>query len=1671
VAPLEGIADLHVDISRIWFEEARRRPVRRSAELDRVEQANRVAVDILDESRRVTHVGDNAEEVFRAEIGVRGSAVQRPLFLPGYVTWEHELQHHDPLTDIFSLGLILASLACGLDLSEPDDLERFVAHRRNLFALQPALHPALAQAIWRMTELDRRRRAQDLPALLASLEHYRDQSISFEIDLARMRGLQSRERDGQSKSEAVLTRLRDRLFDVSRRNSLLHFRATMGTANLTHASIPLLMDIRNIRDDQLFIWSDDLRRQLVEGKPIPLNRHLNFAEAIFLPSLLERILADARRDQQEYGFAQLRLVLCFLSWANLKDKPFESYVSPLVLLPVRLSRTKGIRDTYHLESVSSEAEVNPVVRHEFHKLYGIRLPEFVDLAENGLDSLFEYLVASVQASEPAVSILRIDRPRIDLIHEKARRRLDQYRRNARVAGRGVRTYLNLDYSYDPANYHPLGLKLFLAKVRAPGSRLRAIIEEHPRPRSYASCEAGKEVVEKERTIFQVRETGEDNPYLWNFDLCSLTLANFRYRRMSLVRDFEAVLETGLTNPAFDATFSLLPRPVGRQLPPVPPLEERFDVVSCDPTQATAIAEARGGGSYIVQGPPGTGKSQTITNLIADFAARGRRVLFVCEKRAAIDVVYARLRQCGLGSLCCLVHDSQTDKREFVLDLKQTYESFLEQKPDAGGKNGARDKILLGLRKQLTPLERFDEYMTAEHARAGLTARRLLDRCLEMREQRRRVSPEEAERLPCYASWWSNRETLAGLEPMLRELRPDGVLARHPLRWLSPGLATAGRPAETVAGGIERMRELLVELDRVMRDSGVPVAFWPNLSQVRQIIDYARQVEPIARHGNLSLLTAASTRSKRFARALTQVKVSEAAWRAALERNVNWQVKLAPADLAAALAQARRWEGQLLAMLSPGWWRLRGLLNRIYHFGGHAVRPTWTQILTALEQEYDAAAAHQQVVADAMSRLGLEQPPAEMDELLRSARASVATLPEWLRRFHQNLLKSADSHETLERILAAARTCEACETEMSALLAGCDHLPLDTLLEALDEIGRAARQVPQALGVVAELARLPPGVAGLLREMPWTLSEAEATIAHQTWEDLCQEDRAAGNFRGDARRRHVDQVASLYDDWLGANAREICRRVHERFLEHVQTSNLAASQLPVEQREFKRAYSQGRRTLEHEFGKSMRFRAIRELVDGDTGLVLRDLKPVWLMSPLSVSDALPLLTDFVDVVIFDEASQVPLEEAVPPLFRGKQVIVVGDEMQLPPTDFFSVKQPDEDDELVVQEGAEQVRFDLASDSFLNHAAKNLPSTMLGWHYRSRSESLISFSNWAFYDGRLLTVPEECLAVPNRRGATGCELLLSRPLSFHFLEQAVYDKRRNRAEADYIAHLVRDLLQRGDGYSLGVIAFSEAQQDEINLALDRLAQEDDAFREAYELELQREVDGQFVGLLVKNLENIQGDERDVVILSICYGPGPDGRMLMNFGPINQSGGEKRLNVAFSRAKQHMAVVSSIRHARITNDYNEGANCLKNYLRYAEALSAGDMSAARRVLAGISRWRDSESHGQAPQDAVVAQLAAALRQRGFHVDEGVGQSHFRVDLAVRRDSDDRYRLGVLVDTLTSYEQSEPLERDMMRPRLLRAFGWRVTSVLAKDWYQDPDAELDRILKLLDDRHRETG
>ncbi|HWX20733.1 MAG TPA: AAA domain-containing protein [Candidatus Binatia bacterium] len=1673
VAPLEGIRDLTVtEQGHLRFSPAKASsPVKNTAKVEALQAPVSHAVEVVAESRRTADLDEASLTSSELGVGSAESGITKPVFLPNYQSWEQAVGHHDELTDIFSLGMLLASMACGLDFTDAGELEVFTVNRANLFAVNRRLNAVLASVIVQMTELNRHKRAPDLAQVISRLENYREQPVDFDTNFFGRKEFKDSALAG--KRRLIQSHLRDRLFEISRRNRLIYFRPTLQTLNLTVASVPLLLDYRNIKREQLFVWHRELAAIITEGTPMSLGKYLRFEDAPYIPGVLDKIISEARRDRAEFGFAQLRLVLCFLRWNNLKEAPNERIHSPLLLLPVELTRKKGVRDNYVLAATSSEAEVNPALRYHLKELYNLDLPEVVDLKETSLDQFWEALKAQIQASEPGVTLNKIDRPQIELIHEKARQRLDQYHRRMKLQARRARNAAKPQYSYDRENFHPLGLQLFLQKVRPTPMPLREVMGGAPQSRvphmvePEAPAEPGK-VLETERRMFSLREGDNQNPYSWDFDLCSLTLGNFNYRKMTLVSDYAKLIETDLASGAFDTVFSLSPKPP-EELPPPLALAEQHLIVSCDAAQASAIARARTGESYIIQGPPGTGKSQTITNLIADYIARGERVLFVCEKRAAIDVVFHRLRQQGLDELCCLIHDSQTDKKAFIQNLKQTCEQFLGQaglEPDA---EKSRTAALRAIEQDLASLARFSEVMRQPHAHTGIGVRALLHRLVELRGRACDLPARVEELLPEYPLWLQHGEVVERLRSALADLGEDLCFAKHPLRWLGKGVLEADRPIEALTTCLDRVEDLLDAIESALELSGLPDELWDTFEEIQTILEFAVRVRPLAQRNLLSLLMGNPTAAA-FDKLAGELIARAQALAQAQQKTVAWKEPLSPDDAQNALAQAKGFEKSIFKFLQPAFWRLKKTLQARYDFSQHAVAPAWSKMLKDLMAQHEAQAAFDEVSGQARKEWQTDDVEAfrsvvvELRADRRTAHASVKALL-------QQLAQSVEAGGLIESLAGIHERFTELDTTLHSLLAEHEQFDFPELAQVLAKLREQTATLAELSPLLAELVELPEPFSHALRRAEVPLGEFEAAIGHKSLNQVYRQDRAVNRFEGGVLARKMEQLEKHYREWLGLNARVIRAAVRQKFLEHVNLSSAPVSQLQPEQKAFKKSYAAGRRDLEHEFGKTMRYKSIRDLAAGDTGQVIQDLKPIWLMSPLSVSDTLPLNPDLFDVVIFDEASQIPLAEAIPAIYRSHQVIVVGDEMQLPPTTFFAAGRS-EGESVVVEEEGERVEVDMDSDSFLTQSAQNLPSTLLAWHYRSRYEALISFSNAAFYSGSLFTIPDRQRAADNlpelritaaEQGQDYVDALLARSISFHFMENGVYEDRTNPNEAAYIAQLIRGLLRRENKLSIGIVAFSEAQQAEIENALSRLADEDSDFAARLEAEHAREENDVFCGLFVKNLENVQGDERDIIIMSVCYGHDAGGRMLMNFGPINQRGGEKRLNVIFSRAKHHMALVSSIRHHDITNDYNDGANSLKNFLQYAEAVSKGDVAGARRVLENLNPLARKALAPLSKGDVVVEKLAAALRERGYTVDLNVGQSKFRCDLGVRANSDGMYQLGILVDTDGHYANPNLLDRYLMQPSILRAFGWRFALVLTKDWYHNPDGVLARLEKLL--------
>lgn len=458
-------------------------------------------------------------------------------------------------------------------------------------------------------------------------------------------------------------------------------------------------------------------------------------------------------------------------------------------------------------------------------------------------------------------------------------------------------------------------------------------------------------------------------------------------------------------------------------------------------------------------------------------------------------------------------------------------------------------------------------------------------------------------------------------------------------------------------------------------------------------------------------------------------------------------------------------------------------------------------------------------------------------------------------------------------------------------------------------------------------------------------------------------------------------------------------------------------------------------LRREIAKKTRHIPVRRLL-GSMPTLLPRMKPCVLMSPLSVAQYLEPSHENFDVVIFDEASQIPVWDAIGAIARGKQLIVVGDPKQLPPTNFFNSSSEDEDD-LTPEE-----HKDLESilDELMTNGVRH---KRLQWHYRSRHEGLIAFSNRQYYENDLLTFPSPETALGGVR--------------FKHLPEARYDKGKSRTNRGEAVALVDDLVARlrnpkGPRHSYGVVTFSQAQQKLVEDLLDQKR------REYPEIEVhfgdEPPVEGE--PLIVKNLESVQGDERDVILFSICYGPDETGRVSMNFGPLNRDGGERRLNVAITRAKHEVLVFSGLRSEQIdlTRTRARGVRDLKYFLDYADR---GPKALAAATSAATDAEADSEFERL---------VAAKIKAAGYDVHHQVGCSGYRIDLGITDPkAPGRYMLGVECDGATYHRAATARDRDKLRQLILEGLGWKLHRIWSTDWWHDADGEMAKLKAVLEE------
>jgi very-short-patch-repair endonuclease len=1024
----------------------------------------------------------------------------------------------------------------------------------------------------------------------------------------------------------------------------------------------------------------------------------------------------------------------------------------------------------------------------------------------------------------------------------------------------------------------------------------------------------------------------------------LVLANFAYAKLPMVRDLESAFDELVAHDliaaiAGDEDARELVREQAQGLEAIPspdfvPYEDEFLVLDADASQSFVVNSVSVGNSLVVKGPPGTGKSQTIANLIATQLARGKKVLFVAEKRAAIEAVVKRLRQQGLGDLILDLHGGVSSRRAFADSVGKSLEAH----------RGAR------------PVDYSVDQQRLQRLRSELNGY---------------VEMLHTVREPWGVSVYDARAQLLGLPKS----------AEHDQRFRGEALKRLDK--DTARDVQEKLAEY-ARLGGFTLKSGASA--WANAEIVSQ--------DQIA--AALTLVDGLRRHSLPTAQRMLETAATETGLPPAATLN-DWQERL----------------------------ELWSRIDETLKFFDAAV---FERDLDALKRSLAPAAAG-----------GFNRMKAAMTS------ADYKAARNELRALHQSGAKCSDA-ELYERLRGALD----CRTGWLALggegkpkvPAQRDALegPYQQLLNELDELGRMINReglsMLSGIEVAELLARLDedrgtlsrlPEIHRLRGEFEWLELDGFVTLASVR---QLSEEQAVAAFRHAWLRSILDELAA--SDW---RVESFLPDKHEKAIadytegdrEHIETTPDRILRICAEHAT--RARDEFREESDLVLNQAQRQRKhmpVRDFIRAASNVLLA-VKPCWVMSPLMVSQLLPPRAAF-DVVIFDEASQITPVDAIPSILRGKQLVVAGDERQLPPTAFFVAETPEEE-EAEEEKALERGVFEgmRGFQSILNVLIALLPFRMLEWHYRSRDEHLIAFSNAYIYDRGLTTFPGV--------GGEPC-------LRFVPVEWRPGDEPNSpSAEVERVVELIIEHAQQRPDETLGVIAMGIKHANRI----------DETLRER--LRLHRELDEFFdetreERFFVKNLERVQGDERDAIILSIGYGKNERGQLVYRFGPLLTEGGERRLNVAVTRAKRRLTLVSSFTAADMDPEKSTsvGVTLLRQYLQFVESggTNLGDVFLDKPAL-----------------NAFEVDVRDTLAQRGLRLTPQYGVSGYWIDFVVHHPTEDgRLVLAIECDGATYHSSESARDRDRLRQEQLERIGWRFHRIWSSEWFHNKDKAVEKVM-----------
>ncbi len=1131
---------------------------------------------------------------------------------------------------------------------------------------------------------------------------------------------------------------------------------------------------------------------------------------------------------------------------------------------------------------------------------------------------------------------------------------------------------------------------------------------------------------------------------WSLDRDGMQLGFFSFAKLLMLRDLDpsnwtpgALEDNELIKGLLATGFAQEPSMFDGQEKLDQLLEPAniIQVVDADASQTKVIEEVRSGRNLVVQGPPGTGKSQTITNIIASAVHDGKSVLFVAEKMAALSVVHRRLKKAGLENICLELHSRASNKKQVIDEIGRT----LVQGTSVPAMPADPDELKL-TRDQLNDIL---EALHSPIGNSGNTVYQTLARLVSLAGQEAPIP--ELDGTPLTATSDSDVDEIMGqLDRYMEGLGDAPGRAAHPLfgvanlklqpmdlQRLQSSLARLSTEFETFKSKAEKIVQLTGISDPSFVDVERTCRF---LDEVLAAPDYTQQLLPI--FGDAE-----------------QTEVVNSG----LQLGIEWQTKLLRINK---IYQDVAWDvpiEHLRGALASG---TAGFFSRFKSSYRQASAELATLVVEPLPKNAnERLKLFDQLLALRKARKEFVDQTASLSHLLgknwqgeKTNFSVILKVGRWLTSIRslasisdEALATLLGKRDLLVQLPEQFRTGSA--DNLQAIQAVFDSLNFDVsgvfYCDNINEI--------KLMALVDRIQKLQTHLIN--RYDSWQrLSEAAASLSSASLSKILEgldegkissaEAKVEIRYaRAEALWRLAREQYPQLDGIVRSKRHEVVSRftkLEKQRIEDVQTLIRAKhlDQLP-------RGSIGEMGVIQSEMGKRRRLKPVRKLIS-QAGSMIQRIKPVLLMSPISIAQFLPPETLEFDLLVIDEASQVRPEDALGAIARAKQIVVVGDTKQLPPTSFFdrmtgNDEEKDEDDEgAELLEGAARAT-ELESILTLCEA-RSISSRMLEWHYRSRDPSLMRVSNKEFYNDNLVLPPS-----PLEHDDTYGMKFTKVDGAYTSASKGTGTPGTNKIEAQAIVDEVSAHARLTPDFSLGIVTFSVRQRNMVTELLE-LARRSDATLDAFLRE------GRSEDLFVKNIENVQGDERDVILVSVGYGPHePRGRLsTMSFGPVNGEGGERRLNVLFSRARIRCEIFASFDPGDIdlSRTQKEGPRIFKRYLEYAKS--------------GV--LDQPVSTGLAADSEFEIDVANEIRKLGFVVDYQVGSAGFLIDLGVKHPvRTGQYMLAVECDGATYHSALWARERDRLRQDVLENLGWQFHRIWSTDWFQKRADEIERLKNVL--------